>query len=576
MFCTVCAAANPIAAVHCHGCGRRLLQPDAGVRGGDRPTRGTATLLVLAPLVVLLALGAGYHRAEQAELASSYARGAAAEAAGRYPEALDAFAAAAGYRDAAARRAALATVLAPAQEGYLRGARALGAGDHDAAIAALLPVVRQLPRYQDAADLLNEARRLRAADLLRQADAAEARRDWLAAERALSALLAADRPSGAPADSPLAARLAALRRHHAPLVLARGHALYLIGPDGADERLLTSEVPVARPVWSPDRTRIAFIAGNPNDPHTAAALYVIGSDGTGLAMLTGAVHPNAVPAWSPDGTRIAYTSVARWHLRREQGLLTVHVVDVATGVDTDVTGSTRRHAMTPTWSPTGDRLAFVSRRLPTRAALPATGGPGDVYVLNLATGDIADLTEERVPDVLRVAWSPTDERLLLYARTSGVNAGTASTTARIYTLGADDGELDVVAAGIEALTAASIPAWAPDGERFAYVSGMNTLVIQERGGQETRVEARSYLSGALSWSPDGRALLAVAADPDQPSAIVELGDDGPSLSDLPVTYDADWPTGTPQWSPPIPARLPAAESIGGTALDPDPPSRTAR
>ena len=548
MFCTVCAAANPITAARCHGCGRRLRRSDAGARGGVRPTGRIAALLVVAPILALLALGTGYRRAEQAELASWYARGAAAEAAGRYPEALDAFAAAAGYRDAAARRAGLAAALAPAQEGYLRGAHALGVGDHDAAIAALLPVVRQLPRYQDATDLLAEARRLRAADLLRRADAAEARRDWLAAERALAALQTTD-----PTDAALAARLAALRRHHAPLVLARDHALYLVGPDGADERLLTAEVPVTRPTWSPDRTRIAFVAGNPNDGRSAADLYVIGSDGAGLTKLTGEVHPNALPAWSPDGTRIAYTSVDRWNLRREQGLLTVHVVDVATGVDVDVTSATRRHAMTPTWAPTGDRLAFVSRRLPDTAALPSTGGPGDVYVLTPATGELADLTEGRVPGVLRVTWSPPGDRLLLYARSSAANAGTTGTDAQLFALDAHHGELTLLAADVEAVSIAWAPTWAPDGERVAYVNGTKTVVIREPNGRETRFDTAGSLSGALTWSPDGRALLAISADPRQPSAVIEFGETGPFLSELPITYDADWPTGTPQWSPPITA-----------------------
>lgn len=553
MFCTICAVANPRAAHTCRGCGGRLDRPVTPLRGGLMGSgvvrwRYQTMMLVVAPIVALLAIGMGYQRAEQTGRARSYARALGADASGDYALAIAAYAGAAGYRDADDRGAALTTALGPARDAERRAGIALRAGRYDDAIVILSPVLAQLPDDAAAAALLADARRLRGMDLQRRADEASARRDWLAAERALAALAGQE-----PGDVAIAERLASLRRDHAPLAFVRDGALYLVGPDGADERLVTGAGPVARPVWSPDRSQLAFISTS-TDERGPAALFVVNTDGSSVRQLSETAHPNAVPAWSPDGARIAYTSVAAFDLLTERGLLAVHVVDVATGRDRDVTSGTGRQAMTPTWSPSGDRLAFVSRTPPETADRSATDGPGGVDVLTLASGAIVDLTGDEVPDVVRVIWSPVDERLLVYVRNHAVSGGSTLPGAQLLVLDARTGTLTPSAATIEATTAGWRPAWAPDGTRYAYVDGPTTVVVHERDGQETRIKAGAYLSGAVSWAPGGEALLAVSVDPRQPSSIVTFGTDGPIVTDFPIGYDADGPGGSPEWSPPNPAR----------------------
>ncbi|MDQ3044485.1 MAG: hypothetical protein M3R06_04960, partial [Chloroflexota bacterium] len=215
-------------------------------------------LLLVAPLLLLLstsAAAADRYRADRADRAAWYERANLALDAGRYPEAIEAFAAAGEYRDAAIRRSEAVAALAPYRTGYLDGLAALDAGRHDAAIAALFPVARDLPTYADAMVLLERARRGREADLRRVVDTATAAGDWLTAERAV-ALLAAEDPD----DLAPRVQLAALQREHAPLAFARDGALFLLGPDGGDERLLTDAVPVSWPAWSPDKSRIAFVS----------------------------------------------------------------------------------------------------------------------------------------------------------------------------------------------------------------------------------------------------------------------------------------------------------------------------
>ncbi len=298
MFCTACAAPNPAAASRCAACGAGLGGRDGGGRTGGLergaarrwwraarvgPRRRLLRVLYLVPVLALFttgAVGAGRYRADRADRAARRARAEAAAAAGDHATAAAAFADVGSYRDAEARHAAALAALAPYRATYLDGVEALAAGRYDGAIAALLPVARDLPGYEDAAALLAAARVGRAAELRRQADAAETRGDWLAAERALATLAAVE-----PDDAALAERLDGLRRAHAPLVFVRDRALYLVGPDGADERILVDQVPAAWPVWSPDRGRIAFVSVDFSDPAANTRLFVVNADGTGLTRL---------------------------------------------------------------------------------------------------------------------------------------------------------------------------------------------------------------------------------------------------------------------------------------------------
>src|SRR5262249_48265352 len=149
-------------------------------------------------------------------VAVAYQRAEAAEAAGDYLAAIDAFQKAAGYRDAAQRRAGVLDRLVPYRDAYFAGVAALENGRYEDAIVALLPVVRDLPTYEDAAFLLERARNAWHDELVREVDRATENADWLTVERSLVSLVAAD-----PSDRDLAGRLAEVRRDHAPLVFAR-------------------------------------------------------------------------------------------------------------------------------------------------------------------------------------------------------------------------------------------------------------------------------------------------------------------------------------------------------------------
>lgn len=562
MFCTACATLNAPAARHCAGCRRPLAAGPEAARTRRRHRLRSAPILVLLPLLALAVAGGVWWRLAEVERRAWYERGRAAEAAGDYPAAMDAYAAAAGRDDAARRVAAIAAALPAAERAHAAGLDALAAGDTRSALVDFGASQRRLPGFRDGAALLRSTRSDLERELRATVARAEAAGDWLAAEQALRELILLQ-----PGDAASRQRLATIRAERAPFVLARDRELWLVGPDGADQRRIAAAVPATRPVWSPDRTRIAFVSGDLDRPDAPASLYVAAADGSETRRVATMVHPNALPSWNPDGVRLAFTSVADWSLREDRGLLAIHVVDVETGEERNVTAQTGKHAVTPNWSPDGRTLAFVGRARDPSAGADGLDGPADLYALDVDSGAVRDLTRGRLPGLLRALWSPNGDRLLLFARTGAaraINVGDGGSG--LYVLSPADGALATVAARVDTTATAWAPAWSPDGRAFAYVDGIGTIVVVD-DRETTRVETETFLSGAVSWAPAGGALLAAAADPRDGSILLRLAGPTPALETVALDYDTIWPAGTPQWGSPLGLVADSALGRFGSALD---------
>ena len=586
MFCTACAAPNPAHRPRCLRCGQRLpvpgpttlsppfrshtggqaggqagnharghdeahggnpdrVRPAPGrPRGGARPARGLRTLLWIVPALTLVLLAGEMAVRAQASRASATASYAAAEAAlavHDYDAALLAFAAAGDFRDAPARHDALDATLGPLRLAYLDGLAAFDARRYDTAIALLEPVALDLPGYRDTGPILAAARRQRDDALLLAAREAERGRDWLAAERALASLAALS-----PADAELAARLRGLRLAHAPIAIARPDGLYLIGPDGDDERLVTDVMPATYPVWNPSRTRIAFLSPGADRMGTggqrpADLVLVVPGEGGPVPIASG-LSPVQPPVWSPDGGRIAVAGL--------DGALRV------VGV-TDGTVSTLAAAggawSSPSWSPSGHLLAAIQR----------TGTPGEpavsrVVVIDAASGETRDIGSDLLPDAAAVSWNPIDLRLLVHGVSGPAGPARAS---RLTLIDLGTGQWEVLSNGSSPVSA---PAWSPMGDRVAFVEGAATLRIRRPGTRgEATITVAHPLSGDLAWAPDGSALLAFSADPEHPATLVPMmtrAGEGPGAA-RPVRLGrvlGDSLAGPPAWAPAhAPARIPA-------------------
>jgi Tol biopolymer transport system component len=115
----------------------------------------------------------------------------------------------------------------------------------------------------------------------------------------------------------------------------------------------------ADPAWSPDGTKIAFVTSRhePNPyfcyPDCESEIYTMNADGTGQTRISNRPGVEVHPNWSPDGTKIAFLAY------RGNGPTDIYTMNADGPGQTNVTNSPA-FERSPAWSPDGRKIAFSS------------------------------------------------------------------------------------------------------------------------------------------------------------------------------------------------------------------------
>lgn len=557
MFCPACASQVTDASVTCPMCGQALSVPQRSARPAAGRRRAATALLAALPIVAMLLTAAVLTLAERHDLEIAAARAQSAMAAGDYRSAVKWLARLPGD-EAARTRAAILLRLAPAERSLRSAEEAAALGSMAVAADRFAEANRLLPNLEGSA---NRAAKARAAAIGRaRSDLADATAagQWAAAERIALAALRLD-----PTDPTFTRALQDIRAAHSPILVRNVHGIALVDPTTGATRLVPTGMAVTRPTWNPDRTQVSFLGDM--TPAWSDSLWVVDPAGGPPRKIVDGVHMSAIAVWSPDGQSIAYTGTSGDGSADGRESLSIHVVDVATGVDRNLTAHIGRDAVAPSWAPDGRRLAFVAR--PDGGASDATR-PADVMTVDLVTLEMRNLTRGGFPGVVRVLWSPAGDRLLAVGRSRSPNAATGRSPFSLATIDANSGEVRFVRRAIQGTSLLWSPAWSPDGRRFAYVDGATDVIVVEPSG-ERRLDTGQVLVGTVSWSPGGREILVPSGGSGRPFVVVDTG--APVLRGRPLslTYTPDTPFGVPQWGSATQPLDPAPPGRYGTALDHD-------
>ncbi|MCB1859848.1 MAG: Tol-Pal system beta propeller repeat protein TolB [Gammaproteobacteria bacterium] len=186
-------------------------------------------------------------------------------------------------------------------------------------------------------------------------------------------------------------------------------------------------------------TRIAYVTAMGVAGAQQVALKIADADGYNAQTIVNSADPLMSPSWSPDGRKLAYVSF-------ERGKPAIYVQEVFTGVRYKVAAYPGINGA-PAWSPDGRRLALT---------LSKDGNP-DIYVLDLNTKVLQRLTDHYAID--------------------------------------------------------TEPAWSPDGRAIAFTSDRGgkpqIYEVQSTGGRVRRLTFEGTYNARASYSPDGKSLALV-------------------------------------------------------------------
>lgn len=166
------------------------------------------------------------------------------------------------------------------------------------------------------------------------------------------------------------------------------------------------------PAWSSDGTKLAFSSSRTGDPE----IYVSDANGTDPKRVTEAKGPDVSPTWNPKtNAQIAFVS-------GRTGLPQIYTME-ADGTNVQRMTDTG-YAVSPSWSPNGQFLAFAWRR----NYGPGVPGNQDIYIMDVASKQWVQLTHDGGSNDFP-CWSPDGRHIIFQSSRTG--------TTQIWTMLAD-------------------------------------------------------------------------------------------------------------------------------------------
>ncbi len=226
-------------------------------------------------------------------------------------------------------------------------------------------------------------------------------------------------------------------------------------------------------------TRIAYVTVKVLDGKKQYSLEVADSDGHNSQPILRSRKPIMSPSWSPDGKQLAYVTF-------ENGRSEV-VIQSLDGKTRQIVASFKGINSAPSWSPDGKNLALTLSK----------DGSADVYIMNMKTKKLRRLTRNWAIETEAV-WAPNGHSLFFNSDRRG--------QPQIFQVFLDTGEMRRISF-VGRYNAN--PAVSPDGRYVAMVhanSGFH-IGLLDLYNDEFNILTKTYLDESPSFSPNGEMIL---------------------------------------------------------------------
>ncbi|MEP6897662.1 MAG: Tol-Pal system beta propeller repeat protein TolB [Rhodanobacter sp.] len=234
-------------------------------------------------------------------------------------------------------------------------------------------------------------------------------------------------------------------------------------------------------------TRIAYITAVGLGNNTTYSLLVADSDGYNPQVVARSKESLLSPSWSPDGKKIAYVSF-------EGGNSSIYVQDITTGSRQLVESHAKGINGAPAWSPDGSKLAV---------ALSYVGNL-EIFTLDLASHNETRLTNSLSIDTEPV-WAPDGQSIYFTSDRSG--------RPQIYQVSASGGAAQRISFQGQSNLDASV---SYDGKQIAMVQANGNvyrIVIMDRSlGDQVKSISPGPIDESPSFAPNASMLLYAATE----------------------------------------------------------------